>query len=275
MHSLNLNDFTDTFFLHSCTWRCSGFFFFFFEKIENVSTSVGDAMFWQCMVQSPPVQGFHKVSRSTSPSSLMFIPEIFQARHVNPWTGVLFTLHHDLLASRLCKSKCHISTLTWSRAVPTDIHQNLVQSTLRCVCRADIFTGQIAALVFDPKWSNVNAGSYILISVTLKRNVNLYLPNSETVCIRSDFVFFFSHVGVFSVYIVSAVIKFWKIHHRGPCVTCKMQVRVLLHVSRWDIVYQKAPKYKSKHFFPLKFLSHELHLSLHCTLLFICMNKKK
>lgn len=124
----------------------------------------------------------------------------FQAGHVNPWTGVLFTLHYDLLASRLCKSKCHISTLTWSPAVPTDIHQNLVQSTLWCVCRADIFTGQIAALVFDPKWWNVNAGSYILISVTLKRNVNLYLPYSETVCIGSDFVLVFFFTLAFLVF---------------------------------------------------------------------------
>lgn len=31
-------------------------------------------------------------------------------------------------------SKCHISAFTWSLAVPTDIHQNLVQSSLWCVC---------------------------------------------------------------------------------------------------------------------------------------------
>lgn len=45
--AMNLNDFTDTFFFTAVHGDVVDFFFFFilFEKIENVSTSVGDAMF--------------------------------------------------------------------------------------------------------------------------------------------------------------------------------------------------------------------------------------
>lgn len=175
-------------------------------------------MFWQYMVQSPPSRVF---IRSLTPPPLLAYVYTRKTDFSKPGTstrGQVCYLHYTTTCWQAGSvSKCHISTFTWSLAVPTDIHQNLVQSTLWCVC-ADIFTGQIAALVFDPKWSNGNTGSYILISVTLKRNVNLYLPYSETVCIGNAFffVFFSFHVAVFSFYIVSAIIKFWKIHCRSP-----------------------------------------------------------
>lgn len=43
--AMNLNDFTDTFFFTAVHGDVVDFFFILFEKIENVSTSVGDAMF--------------------------------------------------------------------------------------------------------------------------------------------------------------------------------------------------------------------------------------
>lgn len=50
-------------------------------------------------------------------------------------TGQVCYLHYTMTCWHASSvSKCHISTFTWSLAVPTDIHQNLVQSGLWCVC---------------------------------------------------------------------------------------------------------------------------------------------
>lgn len=198
-------------FPHSCPWRCSCFFFYIsYLKRKKMFQPVREPQCFDNIWFNPPVQGFHKVSRSTS---LPFLADVYTRKtdFSKPGTstrGQVCYLHYTMTCWQAGSvSKCHISTFTWSLAVPTDIHQNLVQSTLWCVCRWHFY------------WANSSFGIWSKMVKRKRRLLYSYICHSQeecefifavfrdSACVKS--VVLFSPLWRFSfyIYIMSAIIN--------------------------------------------------------------------
>lgn len=165
----------------------------------------------------PPVQSLQKVSHSTSLPSFAYV-YTRKTDFSKPGTssgGQVCYLHYTMTCWQAGSvSKCHTSTFTWSLAVPTDIHQNLVQSTLWCVCRWHFY------------WANSSFGIWSEMVQRKRRLSYSYICHSQEECeftfavfrdsVRAKSLLFIFPLCRFSFHVMLAIIKFWTMHCRGP-----------------------------------------------------------